>query len=135
MPDHNHQNLRVLIADDHELVRFSLRLALQKQDNIDLVGTATNGREAVDLVRQHHPDVVIIDLQMPVMDGLSASSHIKNIHPDIQIVAYSSVQDPQLEVMVQTAQIDAFCEKGVPVQELIAIVNRLGHREDGVAGV
>lgn len=120
------QNLRVLVADDHELVRFSLKLALQRHKDIDLVGLASNGQEAIDMVEQHRPDVVILDLQMPVLDGLSASNQIKRLYPSTQIVAYSSVQDPQVEVMIQTAQIDAFCEKGVPVQELIEVVTRLG---------
>ncbi|MBE9177331.1 response regulator transcription factor [Oculatella sp. LEGE 06141] len=126
MPHHESQCLRVLVADDHELVRFSLKLALQKHTNIDLVGLASNGREAVEMVEQYRPDVVILDLQMPIVDGLSASNQIKSQHPHTRIVAYSSVQDPQIEVMIQTAQIDAFCEKGIPVQELIEIVMKQG---------
>jgi two-component system, NarL family, vancomycin resistance associated response regulator VraR len=128
MLHHESPNLRVLIADDHELVRFSLKLALQKHSNINLVGMASNGKEAIDLVEQYRPDVVILDLQMPIMDGLSASTQIKSQFPHTRIVAYSSVQDPQVEVMIQTAKIDAFCEKGVPVQELVEIVTQLGKK-------
>lgn len=120
--------LRVLVVDDHELTRFSLKLALQSQRNIELVGLATNGQEAIDMVERHRPDVIILDLQMPVMDGLSASTHIKTIEPNIQIIAYSSVDDPQVEVMAQTARIDAFCKKDTPTQSLIALVKELGQR-------
>lgn len=120
--------LRVLVVDDHELTRFSLKLALQNQSNIELVGLASNGQEAVDLVKHQHPDVIILDLQMPVMDGLSASTHIKSIAPNTQIIAYSSVDDPQTEVMIQTAKIDAFCKKDVATKELLALVKTLGER-------
>lgn len=119
-------NLRVLVVDDHELIRFSLKLALQRQPHIELVGLASNGQEAVEMVKQHRPDVVILDLQMPIVDGLSASTQIKSLFPQTQIIAYSSVKDPQVEVMVQTAQVDAFCEKEIPIQELINVVTQLG---------
>ena len=124
----NHPPLRVLIADDHELIRFSLKSAFQRHPQIDLLGMAENGQEAVDMVLKHRPDVIVIDLQMPVMDGLSASNQIKLVAPQTQIVAYSSVQDPQVEVMVQTAKIDAFCDKDTPIQDLIDTVLRLGQR-------
>lgn len=120
------RNLKVLVVDDHELVRFSLKSALQRHPQVDKVDVASNGQEAVDLVQQHRPDVVILDLQMPIMDGLSASTHIKSLYPQTQIVAYSSVRDPQIEVMIQTAKIDAFCDKEVPLAELINVVLQLG---------
>ena len=120
--------LRVLVVDDHELTRFSLKLALQSHNNIELVGLASNGQEAIEMVKRHHPDVIILDLQMPVMDGLSASTHIKTINPSTQIIAYSSVDDPQVEVMSQTARIDAFCKKDTATQDLIALVKELGQR-------
>ncbi|MBD1831335.1 response regulator transcription factor [Trichocoleus sp. FACHB-90] len=123
-----HPLLRVLVVDDHELTRFSLKLALQNQANIELVGLASNGQEAVEMVERYHPDVIILDLQMPVLDGLSASTQIKHIDPHAQIIAYSSVEDPQIEVMSQTARIDAFCKKDTATQELIALVKQLGQR-------
>lgn len=118
--------LRVLVADDHELTRLGLQLLLKKQDGIELVGLAENGLQAVELVRQHRPDVVVMDLQMPVMDGLSASKQIKTILPDVRILAYSSLDDPQTEVMLQMAQVDAFCKKDVEGPELLQMINRLG---------
>ncbi|MBW4649909.1 MAG: response regulator transcription factor [Kastovskya adunca ATA6-11-RM4] len=120
--------LRVLVVDDHELTRFSLKLALSSQRNIELVGLASNGKEAIEMVERYRPDVIILDLQMPVMDGLSASTHIKSIEPNIQIIAYSSVDDPQIEVMSQTARVDAFCKKDTATKDLIALVRQLGLR-------
>lgn len=118
--------LRVIVVDDHELTRFSLKLAMQGQKNIELVGMASNGKEAIELVERCHPDVIILDLQMPVMDGLSASNHIKTIDPNVQIIAYSSVENPQAEVRNAAARIDAFCQKDAPTQDLIALVKKLG---------
>lgn len=124
-----HPLLRVLVVDDHELTRFSLQLALKAQSHIDIVGLASNGKEAIEMVERYHPDVIILDLQMPVMDGLSASTHIKSIDPTTQIIAYSSVEDPQLEVMSQTAPIDVFCKKDTATKDLINIVKQLGSRK------
>lgn len=120
--------LRVLVVDDHELTRFSLRLALKNQKNIELVGMASNGQEAVEIAKRNHPDVVILDLQMPVMDGLSASMQIKSFSPNTRIIAYTSVEDPQIEVMVQTAKVDAFCKKDVSTEDLLALVRELGQQ-------
>jgi DNA-binding NarL/FixJ family response regulator len=118
----------VLVVDDHELTRFSLKLAFANQKHIELVGLASNGKEAVEMVERHHPDVVILDLQMPVMDGLSASSQIKSLDPNTQIIAYSSVEDPQIEVMTQTARIDVFCKKDTATKDLINLVHQMGSR-------
>lgn len=124
-----HPFLRVLVVDDHELTRFSLKLALANQNNIQLVGLASNGKEAIDMVERYRPDVIILDLQMPVMDGLSASTHIKSIDPNTQIIAYSSVEDPQIEVMSQMARVDAFCKKDTATKDLINLVQQLGNRK------
>lgn len=120
--------LRVLVVDDHELTRFSLKLALSAQENIELVGVASNGQEAIDMVKRHHPNVIVLDLQMPVMDGWSASTHIKDIDPNTQIIAYSSVEDPKLKDIAETDSLDAFCKKDTATPELIKLVKELGER-------
>ena len=120
--------LRVLVVDDHELTRFSLKLAFSSQENIELVGLASNGKEAIEMVERHHPDVIILDLQMPVLDGWSASSQIKDIDPNTQIIAYSSVEDPMLKDISKTDSLDAFCKKDTATQELIKLVKELGQR-------
>lgn len=129
MLSHPHPIVRVLVVDDHELTRFSLKLALSSQRDIELVGLASNGKEAIELVERDRPDVVILDLQMPVLDGLSASAHIKSIDPNTKIIAYSSLDDPQTEVMSQTARIDVFCKKDTATKDLINLVRQLGRPE------
>lgn len=120
--------LRVLVVDDHELTRFSLKLAFSRQENIELVGLASNGQEAIEMVELHHPDVIILDLQMPVMDGWRASIEIKDIDPNTQIIAYSSVEDQMHKDISKTNSLDAFCKKDTATPELIKLVKELGQR-------
>ncbi|BAZ68418.1 response regulator receiver protein [Fischerella sp. NIES-4106] len=118
--------LRVLVVDDHELTRLTLQLILSTQENIQVVGLASNGQEAIEMVKRHKPDVIILDLQMPVMDGWSASSEIKAIAPNTQIIAYSSVDDSKLVEGKARACLDAVCKKDVPTTELVSLVRQLG---------
>jgi DNA-binding NarL/FixJ family response regulator len=126
--------LRVVVVDDHELTRLTLQLALSCQQNIQVVGLATNGQEAVDLVKRYRPDVIVLDLQMPVMDGWTASSRIKAIAPNTQIIAYSSVEDANDKDVNQAGNWDVFCKKDVPTNVLVALVRQLGNGNDQIAG-
>jgi NarL family two-component system response regulator LiaR len=82
---------RVLIADDHGVVRQGLRMFLDSDPELEIVGEARNGVEAVSLTRQLHPDVVLMDLLMPLMDGIAATKIIRRETPDTEIVALTSV--------------------------------------------
>jgi two-component system, NarL family, vancomycin resistance associated response regulator VraR len=118
--------LRVLVADDHELTRFSLKMALKNQAGIELVGLAEDGAQAIELVKRHLPDVIILDLQMPILDGMSAAHEIKRIAPHIQILAYSSLEDPKIDRLLREATISEVCRKDTPTTDLINKVRELG---------
>ncbi|MEH1837892.1 MAG: response regulator transcription factor [Nostoc sp.] len=120
--------LRLLVVDDHELTRLTLQLIFSCQENIQVVGLASNGEEAIEMVKHCHPDVIVLDLQMPVMDGWSASNHIKAISPNTQILAYSSVEDLNFHGTKATSSFDKVCKKDIPTSELIALVRQLGQR-------
>jgi DNA-binding NarL/FixJ family response regulator len=104
-----------------------LQVVLSTRQAITLVGTARNGQEALEMAKKHTPDVLVMDLQMPIMDGLKASTAIKQEHPAAQIIAYSSLEDAQTEAMSQAAPIDAFCSKETPTEELVDLIKQLGH--------
>ncbi|UKO98433.1 response regulator [Nostoc sp. UHCC 0870] len=118
--------LRVLVVDDHELTRLTLKLAFAGQENIQVVGLASNGQEAIEMVKDFHPDVIVLDLQMPIMDGWSASGHIKALSPNTQILAYSSVEEAALPDKNTMVNFDEVCKKDVPTSELVALVRQLG---------
>lgn len=120
--------LRVLIADDHELTRFSLKVALMRQLNLELVGIACNGQEAVAIARDTNPEVVILDMQMPVMDGAVASRKIKQLNPNIKIIGYTSLQTTDGQSLLAAAELDAICDKSARTHELIALACKLCQR-------
>ena len=83
--------IRVLIADDHSVVREGLRVFLQRDPEVAVVGAAADGAEAVELARQLRPDVVLMDLLMPVMDGIAATAAIRSALPETEVIALTSV--------------------------------------------
>ena len=85
--------IRVLFADDHPLIRQGMEIALSAQEDISLEASATNGQEAVALAKEIHPDVIIMDLQMPVMDGITAIREIMLNDPTSRIIVLTSFPD------------------------------------------
>ncbi len=85
--------IRLVIADDHELFLEGLRDILSKEEDLEIVGLARNGREALDMALKHHPDVVIMDLTMPEMNGVEATRRIISTMEDVKILALSMHAD------------------------------------------
>ncbi len=83
----------VLIVDDHEMVREGLRVLLTRDPLIEVVGEASTGAEALESVDLYEPDVVLMDLTMPVMDGAEATALIRGVHPGVQVVLLSGTAD------------------------------------------
>ncbi|HAJ34547.1 MAG TPA: DNA-binding response regulator, partial [Chloroflexi bacterium] len=86
-------SIRVLIVDDHAVVRQGLRIFLDLDDEITIVGEAADGAAAVELARRLRPDVVLMDLLLPVMDGVTAIGKIKTELPDTEVIALTSVME------------------------------------------
>src|SRR5882724_9529906 len=86
---------RILIVDDNDIIRHSVRACIERNTDWEVCGEAENGRVAIEKVRQFHPDVVVLDWQMPVMDGLEAAREIRYIAPStimLMITLHDSVQ-------------------------------------------
>jgi NarL family two-component system response regulator YdfI len=92
------ETIRLLIADDHLIVRQGLRLILETEDGFELVGEATDGAEAVQLAGELHPDVILMDLRMPGMDGLTAIEQLAKTQPEIAIVILTTFNEDDLMV-------------------------------------
>jgi NarL family two-component system response regulator LiaR len=110
--------IRVLLVDDHNVVRSGLATFLRAYDDLELVGEAKNGLEAVRLCRQVKPDVVLMDLMMPEMDGIAATRAILAECPDIKIIAMTSFEDEQLVHGVLAAGAISYLLKNVASEEL-----------------
>ena len=90
--------IRLLLVDDHTVVRQGLRMVLSLEDDFEVVGEAGNGEEALERVAELQPQVVLMDLLMPVMNGVEAIRAIKRDHPDIEVVALTSVLEDRLVI-------------------------------------
>ena len=90
--------IRLLVADDHLIVRQGLRLILETEDGFELVGEASDGAEAVKLASELQPDVILMDLRMPGMDGLTAIEHLAESQPEIAIVILTTFNEDELMV-------------------------------------
>ena len=88
--------IRVLVADDHLIIRQGLRLILETADDLELVGEASDGAEAVEKAAGLHPDVVLMDLRMPGMDGLSAIERLSAEQPQVAVVILTTFNEDEL---------------------------------------
>ncbi|MEK7277262.1 MAG: response regulator transcription factor [Chloroflexota bacterium] len=92
--------IRVILADDHPLIRQSIRSVLEKADDIEIVGEAVDGQEAVELAQRLTPDVIVLDISMPRLDGAHAVEKIRAAAPATQVVILSGYDDKSLALMV-----------------------------------
>jgi DNA-binding NarL/FixJ family response regulator len=113
-----YQNIRIIIADDHELMRKSLPILLKKQDEIEIVDDAENGKELIEKVREHKPDVVVTDIQMPIMDGIKATRKIKEEFPDVKVLALTMFNEDHLIVDMLEAGAKGYLLKNTTTLEL-----------------
>jgi len=110
--------IHIIIADDHDMVRRGLAVSLAAFDDITLVGEAVNGHEALRLCAEQRPDVVLMDLVMPQLDGVAAIGQIRQQYPAIQVIALTSFDDQgRVEAALQAGAI-AYLLKNVSIDEL-----------------
>lgn len=122
--------IRVLIADDHHVVRRGLLFFLKTQKDMDVVGEATNGKEAVELTAKLKPDVVLMDLVMPIMDGIQATKKIKAQHPQTQVLMLTSFSDRDHVIPAIEAGAAGYQLKDIEPDELVESIRKLMRGEN-----
>jgi two-component system, NarL family, response regulator NreC len=130
---------RILLADDHQIMREGLRKLLQEEPTMAVVGEAENGRRAVQLARDLSPDVVIMDVTMPEMNGIEATSQIRSAMPNIKVVALSIHTDRRFVIQMFRAGASGYLLKDCAFEELARAIRTVSEGQaylsPGIAGV
>lgn len=114
--------ITILLADDHVLVRQGTRELLDHEEDMQVVGEAGDGEEAVRLTSDLHPDVIIMDIAMPKLNGIEATKRIKDIHPDSTVLVLSAYDDDQYVFALLEAGAAGYLLKDVPSHELVEAI-------------
>lgn len=141
--------IRILLAEDHAVVRQGTRELLEQQDDLQVVAEASDGQEAVQLALREHPDIVIMDFAMPKLNGIEATRHIKAVAPDIAVLVLTAYDSDQYVFAFLEAGAAGYLLKDVSVDKLVdairavhagesvlhpaitrKVINRFSHPED-----
>ena len=117
--------IRLLIVDDHPAFRRGLELMLSDVDDIEVVAQAASGEEAVELAAQATPDVVLMDLSLPVMDGLEATRRIRRELPEVQVIGLSMFNERERGAAMLTAGAAAYLSKSGRIDVLLETIRRV----------
>lgn len=125
--------IRVLVVDDHKVVRKGLSTFISTHDDLELVGEAANGEEAIEQCAALRPDVVLMDMKMPVMDGPTAIGHMKARFPEVNIVALTSFDDEAFAQRALEAGAIGYLFKDVEEDELMSAIRLAGEGRGVIA--
>lgn len=118
-------SIKVLVVDDHDLVRMGIARMLDDDAQIKVIAEADNGDAAVQLARQHRPDVVLLDVNMPNVGGVEATRRIKQIDQNIKVLAVSSLSAQPYPSMLLKAGVNGYITKGTPLDEMIRAIKKV----------
>jgi two-component system response regulator NreC len=121
--------IKLLLADDHAVVRSGLRMLLEVQPDIDIVGEAESGTEAVEKTRSLKPDIVLMDIQMPGLNGIEATKQIKILAPDTAVLALTMYEDDQYFFEMLHAGASGYVPKKAAPDELLTAIRAVGKGE------
>ncbi len=114
--------IKVLIADDQELIRESLKIVLDSRENISVIAVAADGQEVIRCVRQEVPDVILMDVRMPKMDGVSCTKILKEQYPDLKIIILTTFDDDEYVYDALKYGASGYLLKGVSIDELAGAI-------------
>jgi DNA-binding NarL/FixJ family response regulator len=115
----------IILCDDTKDIRVLLHTEFQLYDDFEIVGEAENGREAINLADRHHPDVVVLDLAMPEMNGLEAIPEIRKVSPDSRVIVLSSYNAASIQNEVIDLGADRFVDKSMLPWEIADVVHEV----------
>ncbi|MDX1554344.1 MAG: response regulator, partial [Marinobacter sp.] len=118
--------IRVLVVDDHELVRSGITRMLADSPDIDVIGEASSGEEAIDFVRKDSPDIVLMDIRMPGIGGLEATRRILRIDDAVRVIVVTACADDPYPTRVMQAGASAYITKGADIKEMVRAI-RMAH--------
>ncbi|HKA27299.1 MAG TPA: response regulator transcription factor [Gaiellaceae bacterium] len=117
--------IRLLLADDHALVLEALRFALESESEIEIVGEAKSGSEVLPRVAETEPDVILLDIRMPGLDGLQLLDRLGKQHPQAKVVILSGAEEPELAAEAMRRGAKAFLGKGIDPADVAPIIRRV----------
>ncbi len=119
----SNRKIKIVIADDHEVIRAGLRRLLSVDKSILILDEAPNGLKAIELVKYHKPDIALLDILMPQMDGIEATKIIKTTCPDVLVVILTAFEDAEHLEKALEAEADGYLTKDIGTKELIAALH------------
>jgi two-component system, NarL family, response regulator NreC len=114
--------IRLMLVDDHDVVRTGLKTFLETQEGFQVVAEANSGLQALELVPQTHPDIVVMDITMPHMDGLEATRRLKSLYPDCLVLALTVHEDKQYFFEMLLAGASGYVTKQAAAEELVTAI-------------
>jgi len=121
--------IKLMLVDDHEVVRTGLRMLLESQPDIEIVAEASNGEEALEMARIHHPDVIVMDITLPDISGIEATRRIKAENPATAVVALTIHEDEQYFFEMLQAGASGYVPKRAAPEDLISAI-RAAHADE-----
>ncbi len=126
--------IKILLADDHQLVRTGLRHILSGASDVEVVGEASSGEQAVQMARQLHPDLVLMDVNMPGIGGIEATRKIRRAAPEARVIAVTVHIDTPFPEQLHEAGALGYVTKGCPADELLAAIRTVAQGRPYIAG-
>ncbi len=121
--------IRLILADDHAVVRSGIRMLLEAQPDIEIVAEVESGREAIDQARKIHPDVILMDVQMPEINGIEATKQIKKLAPETAILALTMHEDDQYFFEMLHSGASGYVPKRAAPDELVSAIRTVARGE------
>ena len=114
--------IKILIADDQELIRESLKIILSTNNEFEVIDTVGSGKEVVESIRRHIPDIILMDVRMPDMDGVQCTKFVKEVYPEIKVIVLTTFDDDEYIFSALKYAASGYLLKGVSLDELTSAI-------------